>query len=282
MRASGKSTPPTFQAAMMHAVFPGGARLRPRLAVAVAAACGDDRPQVTDAAAAAIELIHCASLVHDDLPSFDDAQTRRARPSVHIKFGVPAAILVGDGLIAVAFETLSSTRLTSDVNIGPMVHTLARCIGPACGIIAGQAWELEPHAELRTYHQLKTGALFEGAVMLGALSAEHDAVSWRAFGAALGEAYQIVDDVLDAAGTQRAAGKPVGQDQLHGRPNAALENGVDGALRRLAELFTSLPNLIPACPAPEAIHVWLEQVKQRLFPPLRSEAARLQISQMIA
>ena len=94
-------------AAMRHAVFPRGARIRPRLCLAVAAACGEDAPGVTDAAAAAIELLHCASLVHDDLPCFDDADTRRGRPRVHRAFGEPLAVLAGDALIVLAFQTLA-------------------------------------------------------------------------------------------------------------------------------------------------------------------------------
>jgi geranylgeranyl diphosphate synthase type II len=98
--------PLRLAAAMRHAVFPGGARIRPTLCLAVAAACGDDHPALADAAAAAVELMHCASLVHDDLPCFDDAPTRRGRPSVHRAFGERLAVLAGDALIVLAFEAL--------------------------------------------------------------------------------------------------------------------------------------------------------------------------------
>src|SRR5271168_4620792 len=104
-RAEGPGAPPRLAAAMRHAVFPRGARIRPRLCLAVAAACGDDHPAVSDAAAAAIELLHCASLVHDDLPCFDDAATRRGRKTVHVAFGEELAVLAGDALIVAAFET---------------------------------------------------------------------------------------------------------------------------------------------------------------------------------
>ena len=99
--------PPRLADALRYAVFPGGARIRPRLCLAVAPACGDDDPAASDAAAAAIELLHCASLVHDDLPCFDDADLRRGRPSVHRAFGEPLAVLAGDALIVLAFETLA-------------------------------------------------------------------------------------------------------------------------------------------------------------------------------
>jgi len=97
------ATPPLLSLAMHHAVFPGGARVRPRLCLAAASACGGDDPTLAEAAAAAIELMHCASLVHDDMPCFDDAATRRGRLSVHRAFGEPLALLAGDGLIGMAF-----------------------------------------------------------------------------------------------------------------------------------------------------------------------------------
>lgn len=99
--------PPRLAAAMRYAVFPRGARVRPRLCHSVAAACGEDHPAATNAAGAALELLHCASLVHDDLPCFDAAETRRGRPSVHKAFGEPLAVLTGDALIVLAFQTLA-------------------------------------------------------------------------------------------------------------------------------------------------------------------------------
>src|SRR3712207_4775184 len=107
-RAGSSPCPPLLAAAMHHAVFPGGARIRPRLCLSVAAACGDDDPAVSEAAAVAIELLHGASLVHDDLPCFDDAPIRRGRPSVHCAYGEPAAVLTGDALIVLAFQILAS------------------------------------------------------------------------------------------------------------------------------------------------------------------------------
>ena len=100
--SGGPSAPPRLMAAMGHAVFPGGARIRPQLCVAVARACGQDAPELTDAAAVALEFMHCASLVHDDMPCFDDADTRRGLPTVHKQFGEPLALLTGDALIVAA------------------------------------------------------------------------------------------------------------------------------------------------------------------------------------
>jgi len=104
--ACGHGAPPRLVEAMRHAVFSGGARIRPQLCMAVAVACGDDRPELTDAAAVALELMHCASLVHDDMPAFDDADTRRGRPTVHKAFSEPLALLAGDGLIVMAYRVL--------------------------------------------------------------------------------------------------------------------------------------------------------------------------------
>src|SRR5271165_3969752 len=105
--AQAAGAPPLLASALHYAVFPGGHRIRPQLCLAVAAACGDAHPAAASAAAAAIELLHCASLVHDDLPCFDDADTRRGKPSVHARFGTPIALLAGDALIVLAFETMA-------------------------------------------------------------------------------------------------------------------------------------------------------------------------------
>ncbi len=108
-----QNCPPLLAQAMRHAVFPGGARIRPRLTLAVAMACGDTQPSTANAAAAAIEFLHCASLVHDDLPCFDDADIRRGKAAVHKAFGEPLAVLAGDALIVLAFETLGGSRCAS-------------------------------------------------------------------------------------------------------------------------------------------------------------------------
>ena len=146
-RADVPGCPPRLAAAMRHAVFPRGARIRPRLCLAVAAACGDDEPALADAAAASIELLHCASLVHDDLPCFDDAATRRGRPSVHRAFGEPLAVLAGDALIVLAFQTLGRFSHAPQ-RLALLVMTVSRSVGMPFGIVAGQAWECEPHVDL--------------------------------------------------------------------------------------------------------------------------------------
>ncbi len=136
----GPHTPPRLLAAMRHAVFPGGARIRPQLCLAVAGACGNDDPALAEAAAVAIELLHCASLVHDDMPCFDDADSRRGQPSVHKAYGQPLALLAGDGLIVMAFEVLGRAGAAHPKRLGPLVGAIGRGVGAQEGIVGGQAW----------------------------------------------------------------------------------------------------------------------------------------------
>ena len=208
-------SPPKLSAAIRYAVFPGGARVRPRLCLSVARACGDDQPSIADSAAAAIELIHCASLVHDDLPCFDDADMRRGRASVHKVFGEAQAVLAGDGLIIVAFETLAIGAASQPARLLSLVSTLAQSSGVPSGIVAGQAWESEPDIDLRRYHRAKTGALFAAATMSGAVAAGADGKPWRRLGECIGEAFQVVDDLLDGFSKPVEIGKPCGQDAAH-------------------------------------------------------------------
>src|SRR5271165_1636116 len=160
--ARGTKAPPSLLAAMRYAVFPGGARIRPRLCIAVARACAEDNVALSGAAAAAIELLHCASLVHDDLPCFDDAATRRGRTSVHRAFGEPLAVLTGDALIVLAFQSLGRFSHQPQ-RLAQLLLTVSRSVGVPFGIVAGQAWECEPHVDISQYHRSKTGALFAAA-----------------------------------------------------------------------------------------------------------------------
>jgi len=174
--ASGEAEgcPPKLAGAIRHAVFPGGARIRPQLCLAVAQACGDDDPTLSDAAATAIELLHCASLVHDDLPCFDDATTRRGRASVHFAFGESLAVLAGDALIVLAFQTLGAAASRSPLRLPALLGTIASSTGMPHGIVAGQAWECEPRVLLSDYQRAKTGSLFSAATIAGAQAAGAD------------------------------------------------------------------------------------------------------------
>jgi geranylgeranyl diphosphate synthase type II len=259
--------PPLLAAAMRHAVFPGGARIRPRLCLSVAAACGDSDAPAAEAAAAAIELLHCASLVHDDLPCFDNAETRRGLPSVHVAYGEPLALLAGDALIVLAFETIARRAYHSPRKLAGLIRILTRAAGAPFGIAAGQAWESEPRIELGAYHRAKTGALFAAASSAGALAAGADALKWRPFGERLGEAFQVADDIRDMAESEDSTGKPAGQDLRLGRPSAALDLGITGALARLDHLIGHAVGAIPPCPGAEALKRLVRVQAERFLPP---------------
>lgn len=269
----GADTPPTLARALRHAVFPGGARVRPRLCLAVAAACGDDAPRLSAGAAAALELLHCASLVHDDLPCFDDADTRRGRPSVHHAFGEPLAVLVGDALIVAAFETVTRRSLEAPTRLAPLLLTLSSAAGAARGLVAGQAWESESRVDVECYHRAKTGSLFTAATECGARAAGADPAPWRILGERLGAAYQVADDLRDALSDPDELGKPARKDaELH-RPSAVAELGAAGAEARLGLLLREAMDSVPACPGQAALRSLVRAQGARLWPVVRRESA---------
>lgn len=247
--------PPKLRSAIHHAVFPGGARVRPRLCLAVAVACGDDEPELANGAAAAIELLHCASLAHDDLPCFDDADERRGKPSVHKAFGAPLAVLAGDALIVAAFQTLGLCMPISAQRGSRILSTVAAAVGGPCGIVAGQGWECEEEICISEYHRAKTGSLFSAATITGAEAAGYESEPWRRLGDLLGEAYQIADDICDVVADPKERGKPGKRDVALGRPNAAEELGVASAVRRLRSLLADATDSVPACPGSDALRV---------------------------
>ncbi len=265
-RADQPGCPPKLAAAMRHAVFPRGARIRPRLCLAVAAACGDDQPGVAEAAAASIELLHCASLVHDDLPCFDDADLRRGRATVHRAFGQPLAVLAGDALIVLAFQTVAFGAACAPLRMAPIMLTISQAVGVPFGIVAGQAWECEDSIDLAQYQREKTGALFAAATVAGAAASGVEAEPWRMLGACIGEAFQVADDILDATARVEDVGKPVGQDVAHHRPNAVLELGLDGAIGRLEDLAAQAVGSVPACPGQSALRSHILTETMRLLP----------------
>jgi len=262
----GTDSPPLLVKAMRYAVFPGGARIRPRLSIAVARACAEDHVRLSSAAAAAIEILHCASLVHDDLPCFDDAATRRGRPSVHKAFGERIAVLTGDALIALAFQAVAQSADRAPARLGTLIGIIARAIGAPQGIIAGQAWECESHISLAHYQRSKTGALFAAATAAGAAAAGHPADSWHLLGERIGEAYQIADDIRDVMSNEHELGKPTGRDQALGRPNAVHHLGIGSAVERLETLVGSAIEAIPACPGAADLRAHILGEASRLLP----------------
>jgi len=266
----GAGAPPRLSAALRYAVFPSGARLRPRLCLTVALASGDDDPRLADAAAAALELVHCASLVHDDLPCFDDAPTRRNKPALHRAFGEREAVLAGDAMIAMAFDVLARTSAAAPGRDPARVFALLRLIAdalvPPHGIIAGQAWECEPAADISTYQRAKTGALFVAATMAGAIAAGAHPAGWRTLGERLGEAYQVADDIRDVIATEAEIGKPVGRDAALSRPSAVQAFGMGGAVARFEALVEQALASIPLCGGRQKLQQLIRAESLRLVP----------------
>ena len=264
--AQGEGSPPRLAEAVRHAVFPGGGRVRPHLCLAVAKACGDDRPALANAAAAAVELLHCASLVHDDLPAFDDAATRRGGPSVHAAYGEALAVLAGDALIVSAFDALAGAGTCAPKRLPGLLSAIARGVGSPHGIIAGQAWESEASVPVDAYHQAKTGALFVAAATAGAIAAGADPAPWRALGERLGAAYQVADDLADAVSTEAVCGKPVRQDTALQRPSLVRQLGLSGAYARLDALVADAADAVPVGAAAKGLRDLVRMQAVRLAP----------------
>ncbi len=256
-------TPPGLARAMRHAVFPAGGRIRPTLCLGVAQACSGAATPVTMAAAVSTELVHCASLVHDDLPCFDDAPLRRGRPAVHVAFGEPLAVLAGDALIVLAFATLARGAVACPHQLPALIEALSDAAGTPHGLMAGQAWECEPGVDLQTYHRAKTGSMFIAACAAGAISVDDDPEPWRHFGSRVGEAYQIIDDVLDVTGSAEALGKPVAQDSRNGRPNILALHSVGDTQAKIASLMEEAGAAIPRRPEAAMLRGVLAVLSQR-------------------
>lgn len=233
---------PRLEQAMRHGLLVGGKRLRPVLVYAAGRALGADDDDL-DIPAAAIELIHAYSLVHDDLPAMDDDDLRRGQPTVHKAFDEATAILAGDALQTLAFEVLAETR-------SPRLAALLRCLASASGrdgMAAGQALDLAAVGRgstleaLETMHRHKTGALIRGAVRLGGLVAvaEDDPrlAALDHYAAAMGLAFQVHDDVLDVTGDTVTLGKASGADAARDKPTYPALLGLEAARERASALI---------------------------------------------
>lgn len=262
----GGVAPAKLSAALNYAVTPGGARIRPTILTSVALACGDDRPALTNAAGVALELIHCASLVHDDLPCFDDADMRRGKPALHKAFSEPLAVLAGDSLIVMGFQILARAAGDMPQRTLGLIDILGTRTGMPFGICAGQGWESEATIDLSAYHQAKTGALFIAATQMGAVAAGQEPGPWEELGARIGEAFQVADDLRDALCDEATLGKPAGQDDLHGRPNAVAVYGKQGAIQRFDNILGGAISSIPACPGEVALAQMVRAYADRLVP----------------
>ena len=227
--------------AMRYGVLDGGKRLRPLLVLASSQAL-DGSPEAALRTAVAVELIHAYSLVHDDMPCMDNDVLRRGKPTVHVKFGEAQAMLAGDAMQALAFEVLTPERGVEPALQARLVGLLARAAGEA-GMAGGQAIDLASvglaldEAALRDMHRRKTGALLEASVMMGAACGRPTAATQaalRAYGRAVGLAFQVVDDILDVTQASATLGKTAGKDQDRNKPTFVTVLGL-GAARRHAE-----------------------------------------------
>ena len=230
-----------LEEAMRYSLLAGGKRIRPVLALATADALGRDRASVLPLAAA-IELIHTYSLIHDDLPAMDDDDLRRGRLTCHKAFGEDVAILAGDGLYAEAFKLLLSQQAGDPADVLAAARELASATGVQ-GMVGGQYLDVAgtapaDHAGLRRLHELKTGRLIGASVeCVLLLAGDHKPgtiVLFRAFASELGVLFQIVDDILDVTGSEETLGKQQGSDVRLGKRTYVTEFGLDGA-RKLAD-----------------------------------------------
>jgi geranylgeranyl diphosphate synthase, type II len=240
LRFSDEAGTAGLEEAMRYSLLAAGKRVRPVLALATASAIGTD-PTAVLPFAAALELIHTYSLIHDDLPAMDDDALRRGRPTCHVAFGEDVAILAGDGLYAEAFKHLLSAQQGEPANVLRAATELA-CATGVGGMVGGQYLDVSASAPagaegLRHLHELKTGRLIRASVECVLLldgSQEPATISYfNNFASELGVLFQIVDDILDVTGSQEALGKASGSDERLGKRTYVTEFGLDGA-RKLA------------------------------------------------
>jgi farnesyl diphosphate synthase len=229
--------------AMRYGVLDGGKRLRPLLALAASRAVGGDEGAALRAAVA-VELIHAYSLVHDDMPCMDNDVLRRGKPTVHVQFGEAQAMLAGDAMQALAFEVLTPEQGMPPALQARLTGLLARAAGHA-GMAGGQAIDLASigraldERELRDMHRRKTGALLQASVLMGAACGVAQGTVWQAladYGAAIGVAFQVVDDILDVTQASEVLGKTAGKDQDHNKPTYVSVLGLAAARRHADEL----------------------------------------------
>ena len=241
-----ETAPAELHRGMRYAVLGGGKRVRPMLVYAAGELSGAPRPAL-DAAAAAVEMIHAYSLVHDDLPCMDDDVLRRGKPTVHVAFGEAAAMLVGDALQALAFEALCAAvdAGVPAASVVEMSRELALAAGSR-GMAGGQAIDLASvgerldRARLEDMHRRKTGAMLHASVMLGTLCGEVDAAGRAALGryaGAVGLAFQVVDDILDVESDSATLGKTAGKDVEQNKPTYVSILGLEASRRLAADLL---------------------------------------------
>ncbi len=238
--------PGSLHDSMRYSVFAGGKRIRPILMAAACEAVGGKTEDVLPAAAA-IEMIHSYSLIHDDLPAMDDDDLRRGKPTNHKVYGEAIAILAGDGLLTEAFILLSNPRVLTGISAAgrlEIIHQLSRGAG-SLGMVGGQVVDMESEGQkidlptLEYIHTHKTGALILSAIEIGAIIGGADATQRHAlhrYGEAAGLAFQVADDILDIVADQLDLGKDVGSDEERGKATYPALLGLEGARQRARDL----------------------------------------------
>lgn len=241
---STQTAPQTLHSAMRYSALGGGKRVRALLCYAASELCQTE-PSIADAAACAVELIHAYSLVHDDMPCMDDDDLRRGKPSCHKQYDDATALLVGDALQSLAFDVLSQPQLVKQANQKiSMLNILAKASG-STGMAGGQAIDLESvgkpltQTELENMHSLKTGALIQAAVLLGATGgSESETTAIKKYAAGIGLAFQVVDDILDVEADTSTLGKTAGKDADSNKPTYVSILGLAQAKLHAQQLYS--------------------------------------------
>jgi geranylgeranyl diphosphate synthase type II len=239
LRFNGEPGTARLDEAMRYSLLAGGKRIRPVLALATAEALGRD-PRAVLPLAAALEMIHTYSLIHDDLPAMDDDELRRGQPTCHIAFGEDVAILAGDGLFAEAMHHVLERAQGEPAHVAAALREITGAVGVR-GMVGGQFLDITAPADLdgdalRRLHELKTGRLIAASVLSVLLlfgAREPATIAYGSFAAELGVLFQIVDDILDVTGDEAALGKPRGSDERHGKRTYVSAFGLERA-RELA------------------------------------------------
>ncbi|HEX9760928.1 MAG TPA: farnesyl diphosphate synthase [Candidatus Acidoferrales bacterium] len=240
---SADTPPPSIHQAMRYSVFAGGKRVRPILCIE-AARIFDEKPDAAVHAGCAVEFIHTYSLIHDDLPALDNDDLRRGKPTCHKQFGEATAILAGDALLTLAFQTLADAPVEAARRVA-ILREVAVAAGTVNGMVGGQVADLEAErkpvdpAMLEYIHRSKTAALIRASVLAGALAgggSAEDVERLRRFGDAIGWAFQVVDDILDVEESSAALGKTAGKDQSQQKATYPALYGLEKSREIAAEL----------------------------------------------
>ena len=251
-----------LQEAMEYSLLAGGKRIRPILTLETCRLCGGD-PEAALPFACGVEMVHTYSLIHDDLPAMDNDGLRRGRPTNHIVYGEATAILAGDALLTAAFEQLTRAHLPAE-RIVEAVGCLSRAAGSA-GMVGGQALDMAGEGktlgreELELLQRLKTGALISSAAELGCIAAggtPEQRARVRDYAQALGQAFQVRDDMLDVISSQSELGKPVGSDRVNEKSTYVTALGLEGCAALVEELTRRAARAVDGFAQPE-FHIWL-------------------------